>query len=167
MIIYLSLFIGNLMSQDVINNPDIKIVVNTESINYTQESQQISLDIIKETVESPKFFRISMDQIVSIITPINIRLNGEKLWLIKSDSASINKNVLAWNYANNGSNLLLYPPDWEDFYTLQLDVQINIKYKENVTIDNSVKINLFAELSQGLAEATATGRGNEITINSQ
>ncbi len=163
--IVIFLFFYNSTAQTVIpKNSDIKIEVKTDTLQITANPQIISIEITKEAVENPHSFRIKFNKIESFWTLINASLNGEKLWLIQANSSATNEKVLAWNYDKNESKLILFPFRWSTPYYLEIDVQINMKNISSLKKETAAKVNLLAELPEGLFEAMPVGDGNVISL---
>ena len=154
-----------LFSQDANQKTsNIQINVKTEFLEKTKLSQQLSLEIDKNTLDIPEFLSITFDNIESVLTLISAKRNNEDLWLLNSSSASSNEKVINWNYDKENSRLFLYPYNWNSTYVLDLNIQVNFRNVSGLENVNSTNIVLNTELNGNILEALPTGRGNNIQI---
>ncbi len=143
---------------------DIRFDVNTESLELTNKPQELAITIDKLNQEKPGSIKIDFEKIESVFTLISARLNGEELWLIKTNTSATNPKVLAWNFDKTDLKLVLYPSNWASPYSIELLIQVNIKNSSSMKDIESDIVNLKCELASGTFEALPSGNGNEIQI---
>lgn len=143
---------------------EIQINVKTESIEKSIQPQELSLEINKNNQETPGFLSIEIENIESVLTLVSVKRNNEDLWLLNSSTASSNEKVIAWEFDKENSRIIVYPYNWNSPYTLDLNIQVNLKNISSIENNISTSIVLTTEMSGGLFDALPTGRGNEIQI---
>jgi len=143
---------------------DIQINVKTESLEKTKQAQQLSLEINKNSLDTPEYLSITIDNIESILTLVSAKRNNEDLWLLNSSSPSSNEKVISWNFDKEKSQLNIYPYNWNSAYVLDLNIQVNFKNISSIESETSTTIILTAELGGRLFEALPSGEGNNIQI---
>lgn len=143
---------------------DIQINVKTESLEKTKQAQQLSLEINKNSLDTPGYLSIAFDNIESVLTLVSAKRNNEDLWLLNSSSPSSNEKVINWNFDKENSQLNIYPYNWNSTFVLDLNIQVNIKNISSIESETSTTIVLTTELGGSLFEALPTGQGNNIQI---
>jgi len=143
---------------------DIQINVKTESLEKTKQPQQLSVEINKNSLDTPEYLSISIDNIESVLTLVGVKRNNEDLWLLNSSSPSSNEKVIAWNFDKENSQLNIYPYNWNSTYVLDLNIQVNFKNISSIESETTTTIILTAELGGRLFEALPSGQGNNIQI---
>ena len=143
---------------------DIQYSVLSESIEKTNEAQELIIEIRKNTIETPNYIVVSLENMDSFLTLFEAKLDNEDLWLLKSNVASKDEKIIAWDYDKKTSQLFIYPYNWKTNYTLELNIQVNIKDISSVENKNSERVVVTADINDQLLNASATGRGNEIQI---
>ena len=149
---------------DIQKTSDVQIDVKTEFLEKTKQPQQLSVQINKNSFETPGYFSIALDNIESVLTLLSAQRNNEDLWLLNSTSASSNEKVITWNFDKENSRLNIYPYNWNSTYVLDLNIQVNFKNISSIENETSTIVVLTAELGGSLFEALPSGEGNNIQI---
>jgi len=161
-IVFFLLFLVSNMSAQ--SSSDLTFEVLNDSLELTNKSQEISIQITNQMLRTPQSYSIAFENIECNWMLIDVKLNGEKLWLIKANTLATNEKVIAWNFDKRNSKLILYPYSWNSPYVLELIVQVNIKNSSSDKNKSSAEITLNAELGDVTIEAMPTGRGKNIEI---
>lgn len=143
---------------------EIQINVLTESLEKTKQPQELSIEVNKNNLESPKNISISIEDVQSNLTLVSAKLNNQDLWLINSTTAANNEKVVAWNFDEETDQIQLFPFNWNSPYILELNIQVNLKNLSALENQQSTNIILTSELSSGIYEALPTGNGSEIQL---
>ncbi len=144
---------------------EINFEVVSESLQITKKHQTVSLRITCGSGEFVQFFNLRFAGTDPVLSLISARLNGDSLWLIQSNSAPSQNEVLAWEFENSKCQLILYPAAWQSTYVLDLEIQINLEHSSNIVKDTDETILLGANLPSGSYECSPAGRGNRISLN--
>ena len=167
--IVLLLFFVNLQFLNAQNanrkSTDIQINVNTESIEKTIQPQELLVEINKNIQAKPGYMSIGIENVDAGLTLVGAKLNNEELWLINSATSSTNEKVVAWDFEEENSRLVIYPFNWNSPYLLDLKIQVNLKNLSSIENNNNVTVVLTSQLLNELVEALPTGNGNVIQIN--
>jgi hypothetical protein len=143
---------------------DIQINVNTESIEKTIQPQELLVEINKNIQAKPGYMSIGIENIDMGLTLVGAKINNEELWLINSAISSTNEKVIAWDFDEENSRLVIYPFNWNSPYLLDLKIQVNLKNLSSIDNNNNVTVILTSQLSNELVDALPTGNGNDIQI---
>ena len=149
----------------VISNVKYQIV--TESLVLANYPQDLEIEINKEINENIQSLILGIPDLNAELYVVSAQLNGEQIWLIRSDNAARNAKVLAWNYNAKTSQLSLYPPDWRTNYRLEITLTIHLI---KGTVDNITKIKKViaeAEIQGRKYLCNVQGRGNEVIIKNK
>ncbi len=142
----------------------IKFEVVSESLQITEKPQTVSVKITCGSGDFGKFFNLRIAKTDAVWSLISARLNGDSLWLIQSNSAPSQNEVLSWETEKSKSQLILYPAAWQSAYVLDLEIQINLEQSSNIVKDTDEMILLGANLPSGSYECSPAGRGNRISF---
>lgn len=143
---------------------DIQINVITESLEKTKNPQQLTIEINKNTLNTPANLSVEIENVDADLTLVSAKLNNQDLWLINTSTSANNDKVLAWSYDKETQQLKLYPYNWNSTYILEIDVQVNMKNISQIENQQSTNIILISEISGGTFEALPTGNGSEIQL---
>lgn len=143
---------------------DIQISVNTESIEKTIQPQDLVVEISKNYLGRPGFMSIGIENVNAGLTLVSSKLNNDDLWLINSSTSSTNEKVIAWEFDEENSRILLYPYNWNSPYILELNIQVNLKNLSLIENYDNANVILTSEISNELVDALPTGNGNVIQI---
>ena len=128
----------------------------------------------------PQSIRLKINTTAAVtVNNIDINLTGNKgkltllyaersetaLWLLQSQENAARDNVLAWNYSDSTGILRLYPAPNSEPFVLTLEIQVNLNNKTSSEGNQQNSVMVEANLPNGMFAATATGRGNIITLN--
>jgi hypothetical protein len=166
---YLSITIMILFSLSVAQeNPprtdDVQIEVLTTSLDKSSKAQILQVEITCNNSLPGQKLNLTLNAVSGIYVPVSAERNDEALWLIKSEEANDNEEILSWQTIDN-TQLQLSPGNWATPYRLDLQIQIsltNLKDMANVTTTD-VELILTGSGEEQLA--TPTGRGNQISLN--
>ena len=143
---------------------DIQISVNTESIEKTIQPQELVMEINKNIQGQPGFMSVGFENVESGLTLVSAKLNNDELWLINSAASSTNEKVIAWDFDEENSRLVLYPYNWNSPYVLELNIQVNLKNLSSIENSDNANVILTSKLSNEMVDALPTGNGNVIQI---
>jgi hypothetical protein len=145
---------------------------------WTQPSANIQFEILTESLtigEDPYTIQVALqvassqeiDHIEMVFDSLKIKthitaaeLNGESIWLLRSEDRSENDKVLAWMYDNKESKLNIYPNTWTTPYRLVLDIQITMMREEALT----AVLRASAQINNSLLPCRPAGRGNAFSL---
>jgi hypothetical protein len=146
------------------NNSNIKLEVLNEDINPDEKNQIIRLQLTCETPEEVKSYFIRFEKTPARWAVVSAELNGESLWLLKTNARVTNGKALAWDFENNTDQLRLFPFNWQTPYVLDLQLQSDIHNHSKENDYSEEKVVLEADLESDIYTASPTGRGNIITV---
>lgn len=138
-------------------------VLNT-SLKNNKEPQNIKILINCNDTQDIPSINLLMPQIKAMWSMVSTRLNGQSLWLIKSERGSNNANVLAWDLNAQESQLILYPGKWPTPYTLELEIQVNLKESEDSLNNTTATMIMEAVIAGRSYQCSPTGRGNQLSM---
>jgi hypothetical protein len=164
-VIFLLVYSGLPAQNSVQTTGLVEYEVLTSELQYTVEPQSIQLKIDIVGTAMVNNIDINLGGTQGKLTLLSAEKSGTALWLIPSQQNAARDNVLAWNYSDSAGILSIYPSPYPEPYTLILEIQVNLN-RNNVLAENQqYSVLVEANLPNGMFAATATGRGNLITLN--
>jgi len=139
---------------------NIQYEMLTESLTIGDEPYTIQVALQVPSFQEISFLELRFDSLEALMHITAAELNGEALWLLRSEEKSENDKVLAWKYDNIESKLRLYPNTWTTPYRLVLDIQITVMREEALT----AVLSASAQINNSLLPCQPAGRGNTFSL---
>jgi hypothetical protein len=137
---------------------NVQYEILTESLTIGEEPYIAQIELQVQSPQEIDFITMDFDSLTTPIHLVTAELNGELLWLLRSEEKAANDQVLTWRYNTEETRLRIYPGNWPVPYRLILAVQIVMTQKEPI----ADILHLSVQMNNSMSPCQTVGRGNVI-----
>jgi hypothetical protein len=164
-IIVLFVVAGIGRAQDISTLSDaVRIENRTAEVQRSAEPQAVQIRLENAGLTNVQVCEISIENAAAVLTPLEIRKDGQPLWLIRSSAAATREKVIAWEFDQTENKLKIYPADWNNAGILEIDLELSLRDSASIETNTNYTIQADVRSGQDYLRAVPSGEGNQISF---